>query len=85
MPVGVGGYAVGFSVQRIGQGWYFSHGGSNWGFRATLLAHVAKGYGLAIMTNGDRGGQVMAELSRRIQSAYDWDSVADPVPRGYER
>jgi CubicO group peptidase (beta-lactamase class C family) len=84
-PVGVGGYAVGFGLQRLGEGWYFTHGGSNWGFRATLLAHVAKGYGLAIMTNGDRGGEVLAELSRRIQSAYDWDSIADPVPRGYER
>jgi hypothetical protein len=82
-PVGVGNFAVGFSVSRIGQGWYFSHGGSNWGFRATLLAHKVKGYGLAIMTNADQGGAVMAEISRRIQMAYEWDSFADPAPRGY--
>jgi CubicO group peptidase (beta-lactamase class C family) len=82
-PVGVGDYAVGFSISKIGQGWYFSHGGSNWGFRALLLAHKAKGYGLAIMTNADQGGQVAAELSRRIQNVYEWDSVAESAPRGY--
>jgi CubicO group peptidase (beta-lactamase class C family) len=82
-PVGVGDYAVGFSLSKIGQGWYFSHGGSNWGFRAILLAHKIKGYGLAIMTNADQGGAVAAELSRRIQMAYEWDSFADPAPRGY--
>lgn len=82
-PVGVGGFAVGFAISKEGQGWYFSHGGGNWGFRCTLLAHKVKGYGLAIMTNADQGGALMAELSRRIQNAYEWDSMADPVRRGY--
>ena len=82
-PVGVGDYAVGFSIAKIGQGWYFTHGGSNWGFRATMLAHKVKGYGLVIMTNADQGGAVAAELSRRIQLAYEWDSFAQPAPRGY--
>lgn len=82
-PVGVGGFAVGFSISRMGQGWYFSHGGGNWGFRCTLLAHKVKGYGLAIMTNADQGGAVAAEVSRRIQVAYEWDSMAEPVRRGY--
>jgi CubicO group peptidase (beta-lactamase class C family) len=82
-PVGVGDYAVGFSIQKIGQGWYFAHGGANWGFRATLLAHMSHGYGLAIMANADQGGAVMAELTRRIQAAYAWDAVAEPAPRGY--
>ncbi|HEX6315683.1 MAG TPA: serine hydrolase [Gemmatimonadaceae bacterium] len=82
-PVGVGDYAVGFAIQKIGQGWYFAHGGSNWGFRGTLLAHKVKGYGLVIMTNADQGGAVASELSRRIQRAYEWDSFAEPAPRGY--
>ncbi len=82
-PVGVGDYAVGFSITKIGQGWYFQHGGSNWGFRATLIAHKVKGYGLAIMTNADQGGAVAGEISRRIQKAYEWDSMAEPAPRGY--
>jgi CubicO group peptidase (beta-lactamase class C family) len=82
-PVGVGGYAVGFGLRKIGEGWYFSHGGSNWGFQGTMIAHTVKGYGLAIMTNGSRGGAVANELSRRIQVAYEWDAFAEPVPRGY--
>ena len=82
-PVGVGDYAVGFSIAKMGQGWYFSHGGSNWGFRAILLAHKVKGYGLAIMTNADQGGAVASDLSRRIQRVYEWDSFAEPAPRGY--
>jgi len=82
-PVGVGECAVGFAIQKIGQGWYFAHGGSNWGFRATVIAHKVKGYGLAIMTNADQGGAVANELSRRIQRVYEWDSFAEPAPRGY--
>ena len=37
------------------------------------------------MTNAERGGEVAVELSRRIQIAYEWDSIAGPVPRGYEQ
>lgn len=83
-PVGVGDYAVGFSLQKLGQGWYFNHGGSNWGFQCNLIAHKAHGYGLAIMTNADSGGAVIQELSQRIQRAYQWDSLAPPAPRGYD-
>jgi len=84
-PVGVGPYAVGFSISRMGEGWYFGHGGSNWGFRARLLAHTAKGYGFVIMTNADSGGGLIEEMSRRIQNAYSWDAVAQGVTRGYSR
>ncbi len=82
-PVGVGDYAVGFAITKMGQGWYFAHGGSNWGFRGTLLGHKVKGYGLVILTNADQGGAVANELSRRIQRVYEWDSFAEPAPRGY--
>ena len=81
-PVGVGPFAVGFVVAPEGEGWYFSHTGGNWGFRCILMAHEVKGYGLVVMTNGQRGGAVMTEIAERIQRAYAWDSVAEPVPRG---
>lgn len=82
-PVGVGPYAVGFSVEKQGEGWYFGHGGSNWGFQCAMTAHRLKGYGVVIMTNGDNGGALMQELRSRIQRAYQWDALDKPIPRAY--
>ena len=82
-PVGVGPFAVGFSISKEGEGWYFSHGGSNWGFQCFAIAHRVKGYGLVVMTNGDNGGALANEIRRRLQQAYQWDVFDDPVPRAY--
>ncbi len=82
-PVGVGPYAVGFGVEQMGEGWYFGHGGSNWGFQCNMLAHRLKGYGFVIMTNGDNGGALIQELRRRIQQAHRWDVLDKPIPRTY--
>jgi CubicO group peptidase (beta-lactamase class C family) len=80
-PVGVGPYAVGFSVAKMGEGWYFSHGGSNVGFRCDLIAHRSKGYGVVIMTNGDGGGQLIAALRDKISRGAAWDMHDKPIPR----
>jgi CubicO group peptidase (beta-lactamase class C family) len=80
-PVGVGSYAVGLTVEKRGEGWYFMHGGGNWGFSCDLLAHFIKGYGIAVMTNSDNGGAVIREIEARVAAAYDWDSLDKPVLR----
>jgi hypothetical protein len=72
-PVGIGPFAVGFQVEKRGEGWYFMHGGSNWGFQCDLIAHRVKGYGLVIMTNSDSGGALIRELEGKIQEQYKWD------------
>jgi len=82
-PVGVGPYAVGFEMEKQGEGWYFIHGGSNWGFQCVLIAHRVKGYGAVIMTNGDAGGALMQALLARIQQDEQWDVLDKPIPRTY--
>ena len=80
-PVGVGPYAVGFTIERQGEGWCFSHGGSNWGFQCELFAHRAKGYGVAVMTNSDSGGRLIREVRDRVARAYGWDTLDKSIPR----
>ncbi|MBM3546128.1 MAG: beta-lactamase family protein [Alphaproteobacteria bacterium] len=80
-PVGVGPYAAGFAIARTGEGWYFSHGGGNWGFKCRLVAHRAKGYGAAVMTNGDNGEIVVTEIIERVARAYGWDTLDKPMLR----
>ena len=82
-PVGVGPFAVGFQISKEGEGWYFMHGGSNWGFQCDLIAHRVNGYGAVIMTNGDAGGALIQRLRRLIQQEYKWDALAEPIPRRY--
>jgi CubicO group peptidase (beta-lactamase class C family) len=83
MPVGVGPFAVGFEIGKEGEGWYFMHGGSNWGFQCDLIAHRVNGYGAVIMTNGDGGGALIPRVRRLIQQEYKWDTLDMPIPRRY--
>lgn len=79
-PVGVGRFAIGLAIDQRGDGWYFSHGGSNWGYRSWMIGHVRHGYGLAVMTNGDNGTALMNEIGDRVEAAYKWDSLKNPSP-----
>jgi CubicO group peptidase (beta-lactamase class C family) len=80
-PVGVGPFAVGLTIDKRGEGWYFSHGGSNWGFRGDIVGHLRKGYGVAILTNGDNGTALINEIEARVAAAYHWDSLDKPLLR----
>lgn len=78
-PTGGGLFAIGcFAIEQKGQGWYFNHSGGNWGLRCHLLAHVRKGYAVAIMTNSERGLSVIDEIETRGAAAYPWDTLDQP-------
>jgi CubicO group peptidase (beta-lactamase class C family) len=78
-PVGVGRFAIGVAIDQRGDGWYFTHSGSNWGYRAWMSGHVRKGYGVVIMANSDNGMALMNQIAARIEKAYDWDSIQQPI------
>ena len=50
---------------------YFTHGGANEGYRCNLMAYN-EGDGIAIMTNGDNGGQLAFEIQRTVAHEYGW-------------
>jgi CubicO group peptidase (beta-lactamase class C family) len=74
-PVGLGPFAVGFTIERRGQGWYFGHNGGNVGYQSTALVHRAKGYGVVVMTNGDSGRALVDEIVARVARADRWDTL----------
>ncbi|RFP14763.1 MULTISPECIES: serine hydrolase [unclassified Duganella] len=80
-PAGVGPYAVGLTLGQRGDGWYFTHSGSNWGYRAWISGHVRKGYGVVIMANGDNGMALMNQIADRVATAYHWDTLEKPVAK----
>jgi CubicO group peptidase (beta-lactamase class C family) len=57
---------------------YFTHGGSNAGYQSLLVAYN-NGDGAVVMTNGDNGGQLAAELIRTIAFEYKWPDFAPTV------
>ena len=80
-PVGIGPFGLGLVVNKRGEGWYFSHGGVNWGFHCAVLGHVRRGYGVVVMTNSDSGTPVINEIEARVAAVYRWDSLDKPIPR----
>jgi CubicO group peptidase (beta-lactamase class C family) len=54
---------------------YFSHGGSNAGYRCLLVAYE-DGEGAVVMTSSDSGGELMDQVMRTIAHVYQWPDFA---------
>ena len=50
----------------------FGHGGSNAGYKCQFYALTNTGQGVVIMTNSDRGMDLISELMRSVANAYGW-------------
>jgi hypothetical protein len=69
-----GSYGLGLSLEGTGPDASFGHGGSNAGFKCQMVAFVEGGRGAVVMTNGDQGGRLAAELLRAVSAEYGWPS-----------
>lgn len=76
--VGSGPTALGWFVEHRGGEPYFQHGGSNIGFKCQLYSHQTDGFGFAIMTNGENGGQLMQEIQNALAHTYAVDGFVEP-------
>ncbi len=69
----IGNNGLGFNLGGKGENFYFSHGGSNEGYKCNLIAIPGTGQGAVIMTNGDGGGNLASEIIRAISKEYGWE------------
>jgi CubicO group peptidase (beta-lactamase class C family) len=69
---GPGSFGLGWHVEGTGQAQSFSHAGANAGYQALLVAYTERGDGVAVMTNGERGGELAGEIVRAVAAAYGW-------------
>lgn len=71
---GMGGWGLGIEIGGGKDHPYFTHGGANEGFMSDFTAYDA-GDGAAVMTNGNNGGQLAAEIIRTIAYEYQWPDM----------
>jgi CubicO group peptidase (beta-lactamase class C family) len=71
-------YGVGLGTGGKPDRPYFTHSGSNAGYQCILVTYNS-GDGAVIMTNGDNGGQLAAEIVRTIAQEYKWPDFAPAV------
>ena len=68
----LGSHGLGPGVEGKAETLAFTHGGSNAGYKCQFYALAEKGQGVVIMTNSDRGMELISELMRSVSSAYGW-------------
>ncbi|HEX6371355.1 MAG TPA: serine hydrolase domain-containing protein [Longimicrobium sp.] len=75
------GFGLGLQINGIGSpGEWFGHSGANEGYRAQLIVIPGTGQGVAIMTSGDMGGDLMIEIGRAVAREYGWPAF-QPVEK----
>jgi hypothetical protein len=75
-----GQWGLGVEVEGSGDSLRFGHDGANAGFRAELVMFPALGKGAVIMTNADRGSELIAEVFHGIAVENGWPGY-HPIER----
>jgi len=71
----VEGTGLGFGVHGEGKELHLSHAGWTTGYRSYLLLYPESGDGIVIMTNGQAGNQLIAEILRAAALEYSWTAI----------
>jgi CubicO group peptidase (beta-lactamase class C family) len=69
---GLGHWGLGLEIGGSPDDQHFGHGGDNAGFHGQFAAYEKEGEGAAVMTNGDQGPTLAAEIIRTIATEYQW-------------
>jgi hypothetical protein len=70
-------WGLGLAIYRDGVP-RFGHDGVNPGFESFMAAYVAKGEGIAVLTNGGDGRRLINEVVRAVATDYGWPDIALP-------
>ena len=68
----MGKWGLGFAIESPDHKKRFGHGGSDEGFESQLEAYVDSEQGIVIMTNGNRGSELIRELLGAVAEEYGW-------------
>jgi CubicO group peptidase (beta-lactamase class C family) len=66
------GSGQGFGLSGEGNAFRYRHSGGNAGFTCYAVAFADIGRGMVVMTNSDRGTQLIRELTRAVAREYGW-------------
>lgn len=71
---------LGFFLEGEGSGARFEHSGGNEGFRCRLKLYRRGGFGAAVMTNSDLGGDLVEACLNAIAIEYGWPGYLPQKP-----
>ena len=68
---------LGVILRDTGTAFHFTHSGSNVGYRSRLVYYPATGQGAVVLTNGNRGAELGAELFAALAEVFEWPVASD--------
>jgi CubicO group peptidase (beta-lactamase class C family) len=69
--------ALGVYNRKAGSETYFSHDGSDRGFKAKFIGSIKDGYGAVVMINSD-SREILEEVVNAIAFTYNWKDYLEP-------
>ena len=65
-------WGLGVQLQRTGDDAHFQHDGSTPGYKARLFGYSHRSQGVVVLTNGERGGELIDEVIYSVAAVYHW-------------